>query len=189
MRTLSSTGVPSLPQRRGVQAEAGAEGRGRAARAPTQPASPMGLRKLHRGRGGSRHFRRHRGFIPEGSLFVSLRATGYLLTIFLFCLYLSVKKMSERRDGPQDVRFTELLIGERKKSFGCKKYWKKRICYVLHISKNYCTFDGGLSYFLNDIIAFLKTEFLADLGFALVDGLQALAREHVNLLGGEVSTQ
>ena len=43
-------------------------------------ASPMGLRKLHRGRGGSRHFRRHRGFIPEGSLFVSLRATGYLLT-------------------------------------------------------------------------------------------------------------
>ena len=29
---------------------------------------------------GSRHFRRHRGFIPEGSLFVSLRATGYLLS-------------------------------------------------------------------------------------------------------------
>ena len=37
---------------------------------------------LHRGRGGSRHFRRHRGFIPEGSLFVSLRVTGYLLSIF-----------------------------------------------------------------------------------------------------------
>ena len=33
---------------------------------------------------------------PEGSLFVSLRATGSLLTIF--CLYLSVKKMSKRSD-------------------------------------------------------------------------------------------
>ena len=29
---------------------------------------------------------------PEGSLFVSLRATGYLLTIFLFCLPLSVRQ-------------------------------------------------------------------------------------------------
>ena len=29
---------------------------------------------------GSRHFRSPRGFFPEGSLFVSLRATGYLLT-------------------------------------------------------------------------------------------------------------
>ena len=59
-------------------------------------ASPMGLRKLHRGRVDSRHFRRHRGFIPEGSLFVSLRATGYLLTIFLFCLPLSVRLLISR---------------------------------------------------------------------------------------------
>ena len=35
---------------------------------------------LHCGRVGSRHFESPRGFIPEGSLFVSLRATGYLLT-------------------------------------------------------------------------------------------------------------
>ena len=46
---------------------------------------------LRCGRVGSRHFQSPRGFFPEGSLFVSLRATGYLLTIFLFCLPLSVR--------------------------------------------------------------------------------------------------
>ena len=50
------------------------------------------------GRGGSRHFQRHRGFFPEGSLFVSLRATGSLLTIFLFCLPLSVRQKKCRNE-------------------------------------------------------------------------------------------
>ena len=50
------------------------------------------------GRVGSRHFLRHRGFFPEGSLFVSLRATGYILTIFLFCLPLSVRQKKCRNE-------------------------------------------------------------------------------------------
>jgi hypothetical protein len=79
-------------------------------------ASPMGLRKLHRGRGGSRHFRRHRGFIPEGSLFVSLRATGYLLTRAACLLSVRLKKNVGTKRRPQDVRFTELLIGGKKKN-------------------------------------------------------------------------
>ena len=53
---------------------------------------------LHRGRVGSRHFQRHRGFFTEGSLFVSLRATGSLLTIFLFCLPLSVRQKKCRNE-------------------------------------------------------------------------------------------
>ena len=52
---------------------AGAEGRGRAAQAPhTRSASPMGLRKLHRGRGGSRHFQKPLGFVLGASLFVGV---------------------------------------------------------------------------------------------------------------------
>ena len=57
-----------------------------------------GTAELHRGRGGSRHFQRHRGFFPEGSLFVSLRATSSLLTIFLFCLPLSVRQKKCRNE-------------------------------------------------------------------------------------------
>ena len=75
---------------RGARHRAGAEGRGRAAQAPPTHSIADGT-ALHRGRVGSRHFQSPRGFFPEGSLFVSLRATGYLLTIFLFaCFYLSV---------------------------------------------------------------------------------------------------
>ena len=89
-----------------------------------------------------RHFQRHRGFFPEGSLFVSLRATGSLLTIFLFCLPLSVRQKKCRNEETTARRevYRTPYWGKEKKSFGCKKYWKKRICYVLHISKNYCTF-------------------------------------------------
>ena len=68
------------------------------------------------GRGGSRHFRRHRGFIPEGSLFVSLRATGYLLTRAACLLSVRLKKNVGTKRRPQDVRFTELLIGGKKKN-------------------------------------------------------------------------
>ena len=77
------------------------------------------------------------------------------------------------------------LLVERAK----KRITQHKSKHYLHISKNYCTFDGGLSYFLNDVIAFVKTEFLTDLGFALVDGLQTLTREHVDLFRGEVGTQ
>lgn len=54
------------------------------------------------GRGGSRHFRRHRGFIPEGSLFMSLRAIGYLLT-HAACL-LSVRKKNKCRNEETTAR-------------------------------------------------------------------------------------
>ena len=64
--------------------------RGEAAEPPTH--SIADGTALHRGRGGSRHFRRHRGFIPEGSLFVSLRATGYLLTRAACLLSVRLKK-------------------------------------------------------------------------------------------------
>ena len=47
---------------------------------------------LHRGRVGSRHFQSPRGFFPEGSLFVSLRATGYLLTRAACLLSVRLKK-------------------------------------------------------------------------------------------------
>ena len=96
----------------------------------------------YRGRVGSRHFQSPRGFFPEGSLFVSLRATGSLLTIFLFCLPLSVRQKKCRNEETTARRevYRTPYWGKEKKSFGCKKYWKKRICYVLHISKNYCTF-------------------------------------------------
>ena len=70
--------------------------RGEAAEPPTH--SIADGTALHRGRVGSRHFQRHRGFFPEGSLFVSLRATGSLLTIFLFCLPLSVRQKKCRNE-------------------------------------------------------------------------------------------
>ena len=70
------------------------------------------------GEGGSRHFQRHRGFFTEGSLFVSLRATGSLLTIFLFCLYLSVKKKcrNEETTTRREVYRTPYW-GKEKKSY------------------------------------------------------------------------
>ena len=73
----------------------GAQGRGREAAEPPTHSIADGT-ALHRGRVGSRHFQSPRGFFPEGSLFVSLRATGYLLTIFLFCLPLSVRLLISR---------------------------------------------------------------------------------------------
>ena len=91
--------IKKMHQRRGVQAEAGAEGQARQSRASAHtPSIADGTAEMHRGRGGSRHFQRHRGFFPEGSLFVSLRATGYLLNIFLFCLPLSVRQKKCRNE-------------------------------------------------------------------------------------------
>jgi len=56
-----------------------AQGRGReAAEPPTHPASPMGLRKLHRGRVGSRHFQ---NLEENSSGFFVLWA--YLLSFFI----------------------------------------------------------------------------------------------------------
>ncbi len=46
-----------------------------------------------------------------------------------------------------------------------------------------CSF---LYYRCCDVFGLGKIEFLTDLGLALVDGLHALAREHVDLLGGEI---
>ena len=61
--------------------------------------------------------------------------------------YLSVLKNVGTKRRPQDVRFTELLIGGKKKSFGCKKKYhhieRKEYAIYLHISKNYCTFAVG----------------------------------------------
>ena len=133
--------------RRGARGEAQGGRRGaRQSRASAHtPSIADGTAEMHRGRGGSRHFQRHRGFFPEGSLFVSLRATGYLLSIFLFCLPLSVRQKKCRNEETTARRevYRTPYWGKEKKSFGCKKYGKKRICYVLHISKNYCTLDGG----------------------------------------------
>ena len=103
--------------RRGASA---AEPRGEGSSAHT-PSIADGTAEMHRGRGGSRHFQRHRGFFPEGSLFVSLRATGYLLSIFLFaCLYLSVKKKCRNEETTASREHSEHLIGGKEnKSFGC----------------------------------------------------------------------
>ena len=42
-----------------------------------------------------------------------------------------------------------------------------------------------LSEFVRYVISLLQAKFLPDLSLALVDGLQTLASEHVDLLGGE----
>ena len=51
---------------------------------------------------------------PEGSLFMSLRAIGYLLTHAACLLSVRQKNVGTKR-RPQDVRFTELLIKRGKK--------------------------------------------------------------------------
>ena len=60
-----------MHQRRGVQAEAGAEGRDRGGRAAHTPSIADGT-ALHRGRGGSRHFQKPLGFVLGASLFVGV---------------------------------------------------------------------------------------------------------------------
>ena len=82
---------------------------------------------LRCGRGGSRHFRRHRGFIPRGLfVYVATRHRRSVLPLSdgaasaedgnsppstLPAFYLSVKKKKILRSKDTDVRFTELLIG------------------------------------------------------------------------------
>ena len=66
------------------------------------------------GRGGSRHFRRHRGFIPEGSLFVSLRATGDLLTR-ADCLLSVRQKKCLNGEKTASREHSEHLIGGKEK--------------------------------------------------------------------------
>ena len=84
-------------------------------------ASPMGLRKLHRGRGDSRHFRRHRGFIPEGSLFMSLRAIGYLLTHAACLLSVRQKKENFAEQRQRREVYRTPYWGERKNRSVVKK--------------------------------------------------------------------
>ena len=101
-----------MAERRGHGRESGAW-RGREAAEPPTHSIADGTAEMHRGRGGSRHFQRHRGFFPEGSLFVSLRATGYLLTRAAF--YLSVQNRFAENEVKQAVNDSEHLIrGERK---------------------------------------------------------------------------
>ena len=52
---------------------------------------------------------------PEGSLFMSLRAIGYLLT-HAACLLSVRQKKKILRSKDKDVRFTELLIGGKEKN-------------------------------------------------------------------------
>ena len=89
---------------------------------------------LRCGRGGSRHFRSHRGFIPRGLfVYVATRHRRSVLPLSegaasaedgnsppstLPAFYLSVKKKKILRSKDTDVRFTELLIGGGKR----KKY-------------------------------------------------------------------
>ena len=87
--------------------------RGEAAEPPTHSIAD-GTAEMHRGRGGSRHFRRHRGFIPEGSLFVSLRATGDLLTR-ADCLLSVRQKKCLNGEKTASHEHSELLIGGKKK--------------------------------------------------------------------------
>ena len=126
------TSPANAAEARGARHRAGAEGRGRAARAPHTHSIADGT-ALRCGRGGSRHFRRHRGFIPRGLfVYVATRHRRSVLPLSegaasaedgnsppstLPAFYLSVKKKKILRSKDTDVRFTELLIGggERKK--------------------------------------------------------------------------
>ena len=103
-----------------------AEGRGRGARAAARDSIADGT-ALRCGRVGSRHFRRHRGFIPRGLfVYVATRHRRSVLPLSegaasaedgnsppstLPAFYLSVKKKKILRSKDTDVRFTELLIG------------------------------------------------------------------------------
>ena len=119
-----------------------AERRGEGSRERRAAERETGAERQHRrwyctaeycGRGGSRHFRRHRGFIPRGLfVYVATRHRRSVLPLSegaasaedgnsppstLPAFYLSVKKKKILRSKDTDVRFTELLIGggERKK--------------------------------------------------------------------------
>ena len=80
---------------------------------------------------------------------MSLRATGYLLTRAACLLSVRLKKNVGTKRRPQDVRFTELLIGGKKKNRSVVKkiqyhhIERKEYAIYLHISKNYCTFAVG----------------------------------------------
>ena len=103
-------------QRRGARHRAGAEGRGRAARAPTHPASPMGLRNCIGGEEGAATFRDTEDFYPRALCLCRYAPPAPYSPFFFFaCLYLSVKKNVGTKRRQQDVRFTELLIGGKKK--------------------------------------------------------------------------
>ena len=117
-------------RRAGERAESSGAGRGgrqrsREARAAARDSIADGT-ALRCGRGGSRHFRRHRGFIPRGLfVYVATRHRRSVLPLSegaasaedgnsppstLPAFYLSVKKKKILRSKDTDVRFTELLI-------------------------------------------------------------------------------
>ena len=89
---------------------------------PTHPASPMGLRNCIGGEEVAATFRDTEDFSPRALCLCRYAPPAPYSPFFFFaCLYLSVKKNVGTKRRPQDVRFTELLIGGKKKSFGCKK--------------------------------------------------------------------
>ena len=119
----------------GERAESsGAERRGQQRERQGQRDSIADGTALRCGRGGSRHFRRHRGSIPRGLfVYVATRHRRSVLPLSegaasaedgnsppstLPAFYLSVKKKKILRSKDTDVRFTELLIGGGKR----KKY-------------------------------------------------------------------
>ena len=114
-----------MHQRRGVQAEAGAEGRGRAARrghggsmaraaAPTHPASPMGLRKCIGGEEVAATFRDTEDFSPR-ALCLCRYAPPATYSPALTAFYLFVKKKKILRSKDKAVsEANTLLKGERK---------------------------------------------------------------------------
>ena len=110
-----------MHQRRGVQAEAGAEGqarqRGAGERRQSRPhtASPMGLRKCIGGEEVAATFGDTEDLSPR-ALCLCRYAPPATYSHALPAFYLSVKKNVGTKRRPQDVRFTELLIGGKKES-------------------------------------------------------------------------
>jgi hypothetical protein len=72
---------------------------------------------------------------------VSLRATGYLLTRAACLLSVRLKKNVGTKRRPQDVRFTELLIGGKKKNRSVVKKYnitilkEKNMLFVAYLEK------------------------------------------------------
>ena len=85
---------------------------------------------------------------------------------------------------------TEIVRAKRDKTNYCI-FVLIRSARVKEIYKNNVLYErySFLYYRRCDVLGFCETQFLTDLGLALVDSLETLTGEHIDLLGGEICFQ
>ena len=126
-KCIRGAGYRRRRAQRGAAEPRGGRGRGResgawrsggreAGEPPTHPASPMVLHCVV-GEEVAATFRDTEDFSPRALCLCRYAPPDTYSPFFFFaCLYLSVKKNVGTKRRPQDVRFTELLIGGKEKN-------------------------------------------------------------------------